>query len=192
MPASWLGKGIRIMANGRATISHVVINCFDFQKMLDYYTKTLGFQLSDIGKIGEGDICFLTFDPEAEHHQLALMGGRQGPPGVGALNHVCFRLGTYKELQARHKMLGDAGVNGLTTVTHGSWLSVYSLDPEGTRIEFRWDLPWYVGQPMAAPIDLSLSEDEIKRWTIEHNRDNPRFQPITEWRAKAAAKLPVA
>jgi catechol-2,3-dioxygenase len=181
------------MAHGRPAISHVVISCFDFQKMLDHYTKTLGFYLSDIGRIGGAtDLCFLTFDPEAEHHQLALMSGRQGPPGVGALNHVCFRLATYKELQARHRMLGDLGVSGIRTVTHGSWLSLYSMDPEGTQIEFRYDLPWYVGQPMAAPVDLSLSEEEIKQMTIEQNRNNPRFQPIAEWRAKAAAKLPVA
>jgi catechol 2,3-dioxygenase len=183
---------MQIMANGRAAISHVVINCFDVQKMLEHYTKTLGFQISDRGKIGATELCFLTFDPEAEHHQLALTGGRQGPPGTGALNHVCFRLATYKELQARHKMLGALGVSGIQTVTHGSWLSLYSLDPEGNKIEFRWDLPWYVGQPMAGPLDLSLSEEEIKRMTIEQNRDNPRFQPITEWRAKAVAKLPVA
>jgi catechol 2,3-dioxygenase len=180
------------MANGRPIISHVVIKCFDFPKMLDYYTKTLGFYLSDIGKIGGGDLAFLTFDPDAEHHQLALMSGRQGAPGTGALDHVCFRLPSYKALQARHKMLGEAGVPGINTVTHGSWLSLYSLDPEGTRIEFRYDLPWYVGQPFAKPIDLTLSEHEIKRMTIEQNRDNPKFQPITEWRAKASAKLPAA
>ena len=52
------------MANGRAVISHVVINCFDFPKMLEYYTKTLGFQLSDHRQDRpQGDICFLTFDP---------------------------------------------------------------------------------------------------------------------------------
>ena len=180
------------MANGRATISHVVINCFDFGAMLTYYTKTLGFFLSDIGKIGGSDICFLTFDPEAEHHQLALTGGRQGEPGTGALNHVCFRLATYQELQARHTMLREQSAGGIRTVTHGSWLSLYSRDPEGNQIEFRYDLPWYVGQPFARPIDLTLGEDEIKRATIEQNKDNPRFQPITEWRAKAAAKLPVA
>jgi catechol 2,3-dioxygenase len=180
------------MANGRPAISHVVINCFDFPKMVEYYTKTLGFYLSDIGTVGSTDLCFLTFDPEAEHHQLALTGGRQGEPGAGALNHVCFRLATYKDLQARHRSLGDLGVSGIATVTHGSWLSLYSLDPEGNRIEFRYDLPWYVGQPMAGPVDLSLSEEEIKRATIEQNRNNPRFQPISEWRAKAAAKLPVA
>lgn len=180
------------MANGRATISHVVINCFDFQAMLDYYTKTLGFFASDIGTIGGNDIAFLTFDPETEHHQLALMGGREGASGSGALNHVCFRLATYKELQARHRLLRDLGAPGVRTVTHGSWLSLYSKDPEGNQIEFRFDLPWYVGQPMAAPVDLTLDEDEIKRRTIEQNRSNPRFQPIEAWRAKAAARLPVA
>ena len=178
------------MANGRPTISHVVINCFDFQKMLEFYTKTLGFQLSDIGKAGGTDLCFLTLDPETEHHQLALMGGRQGAPGAGALNHVCFRLSSYQALQAHYAKLGKVGVTGIRTVSHGSWLSIYSLDPEGCQIEFRWDTPWYVGQPWVGTVDLSLSEDEIRRLTIEQNRDNPRFQTMDEWRAKALAKLP--
>ena len=178
------------MASGRPVISHVVISCFDFSSMVDYYTKTLGFYLSDIGKINETQLCFLTFDPEAEHHQIALTGGRKGQLGDGALSHVCFRLPTYKALQVRHKRHIERGVADITTVTHGSWLSLYSSDPEGNKIEFRWDLPWYVGQPFAKPVDLSLSEDEIRRATIAENRDNPRFQPMEEWRAKAVAKLP--
>jgi catechol 2,3-dioxygenase len=178
------------MAGGRAVISHVVINCFDFAKQVEYYTKTLGFFLSDIGRIGETDLCFLTFDPEAEHHQLALTGGRKGAKGEGSLNHVCFRLATYKELQARHKMLGDMGAE-MRTVTHGSWLSLYSFDPEGNQVEFRYDLPWYVGQPYARPVDLTLGEDEIKRQTLDQHKDNPKFQLISEWRATAMEKLPV-
>ena len=168
----------------------MAISCFDFSKMVDYYTKTLGFYLSDIGKINETQLCFLTFDPEAEHHQIALTGGRKGQPGDGSLSHVCFRLPSYKALQARHKLHAERGVADITTVTHGSWLSLYSSDPEGNKIEFRWDLPWYVGQPFAKPVDLSLSEDEILGATIAENRDNPRFQPMEEWRAKAVAKLP--
>jgi catechol 2,3-dioxygenase len=179
------------MAQDRAVISHVVINCFDFRAMVDYYTKTLGFFLSDIGCIGETELCFLTFDPEAEHHQIALTGGRQGKPGEGSLNHVCFRLATYDELQARHRLLAERGVRGIATVSHGSWLSLYSEDPEGNKIEFRWDLPWYVGQPFAKPVDLSSSEDEISQAILAENKDNPRFEPMAAWRAKAAAKLPV-
>ncbi len=179
------------MANGRPVISHVVIACFDFDRMVDYYTNTLGFFLSDIGSVGETRLCFLTFDPETEHHQLALTGGRKGAPGEGALVHVCFRLGTYKELQSRHRMLQGVGA-AIRTVTHGSWLSLYHFDPEGNQIEFRYDLPWYVGQPFAKPVDLTLGEDEIKRLTLEQHKDNPRLEPIVEWRAKAAAKLPTA
>ncbi len=177
------------MASDRPIISHVVISCFDFAMMVEYYTKTLGFYLSDIGTIGVTDLCFLTFDPAAEHHQIALTGGRKGQLGDGSLNHVCFRLASYQALQARRRLLGDKGVSGIECVTHGSWLSLYSSDPEGNKIDFRWVLPWYVGQPFAKPVDLSLSEDEIRRATIEQNRDNPRFRPMEEWRAEAVAKL---
>lgn len=178
------------MASHRPIISHVVISCFDFRRMVAYYTRTLGFYVSDIGTIGTTELCFLTFDPEAEHHQIALTGGRKGQPGEGSLNHVCFRLPSYAALQERDKRLRDKGAGDISSVTHGSWLSVYSSDPEGNKIEFRWDLPWYVGQPFAQPVDLSLGEDEIKRLTIEQNRTNPRFRPMAEWRAKAAAELP--
>jgi catechol-2,3-dioxygenase len=157
--------------------------------MVEYYTKSLGLFLSDIGSIRDTQLCFLTFDPETEHHQIALTGGRKGKPGDGALVHVCFRLASYAQLQARHRDLVEKGASGINTVTHGSWLSVYSEDPEGNKIEFRYDLPWYVGQPFAQPVDLTLGEDEIRRATIAQNRENPRFQPMAEWRAKAIEKL---
>ena len=177
------------MSGARPVISHVVIACFDFAAMVAFYTKTLGFAVSDIGKIRDSDLCFLTFDPEAEHHQIALTGGRKGAPGEGALVHVCFRLADYAALRARHKGFAAKRIHGMTTVNHGSWLSLYVPDREGNKIEFRWDLPWYTGQPFAEPFDLALGEDEIRRAILAQNRDNPRFQPMTEWRATALAKL---
>jgi catechol-2,3-dioxygenase len=92
-------------------------------------------------------------------------------------------------LQVRRDALACKGIQEMTTVNHGSWLSLYVPDPEGNKIEFRWDLPWYTGQPFAEPFDLAMSEDEVRRMILERNRDNPRFQPITEWRAKALEKL---
>jgi catechol 2,3-dioxygenase-like lactoylglutathione lyase family enzyme len=177
------------MSDTRPVISHIVIACFDFAAMVAFYTKTLGFSVSDIGRIRDSDLCFLTFDPEAEHHQIALTGGRKGAPGDGALVHVCFRLPSYAGLQARRDALAVHGVAEMTTVNHGSWLSLYVPDPEGNKIEFRWDLPWYTGQPFAEPFDLAVSEDEITRMILDKNRDNPRFQPMAEWRAKALEKL---
>lgn len=177
------------MSGMRPVISHVVIACFDFAAMFAFYTKALGFSVSDIGKIRDSDLCFLTFDPETEHHQIALTGGRKGAPGDGALVHVCFRLASYDALQSRHAALAAKGVDGMTMLNHGSWLSLYAPDPEGNKIEFRWDLPWYTGQPFAEPFDLAMSEDAIRHRIMEQNRDNKRFQPMTEWRAKALEKL---
>ncbi len=178
------------MAKDRPALSHIVIACFDFDAMLGHYRNKLGFHLSDLGKVGENtDIAFLTFDPMAEHHQIALTSGRRGSIGEGALNHVCFRLQTYPDLQERHRSLTGLGASGIRTTHHGSWLSVYSQDPEDNRVEFRWDMPWYVGQPFGTTLDLSLSEEEIKRITIEANRNNPRFKTIEAWRAQADAEL---
>jgi hypothetical protein len=50
-------------------------------------------------------------------------------------------------------------------------------------------MPWYVGQPFGRPLDLNLTEDEIKRATVEDNKANPRFQTIEAWRANAETKL---
>src|SRR5579864_1410082 len=102
------------MSGERPVISHVVIACFDFRAMVVFYTKTLGFSVSDIGQIRDNDLCFLTFDPETEHHQIALTGGRKGAAGDGALVHVCFRLPRYAELQARHRGYAGKGIEGMT------------------------------------------------------------------------------
>ena len=72
------------MNRGKASISHVVLYCYDFKRMLDFYTNVLGFHLSDIGRARGNDICFLTLDPETDHHQVALASGRQGPKEAGA------------------------------------------------------------------------------------------------------------
>jgi catechol 2,3-dioxygenase-like lactoylglutathione lyase family enzyme len=179
------------MQSGKASISHVVVYCFDFRKMLDFYTNVLGFHLYDIGRARGNDICFLTFDPETDHHQLALAGGRTGPKEGGALNHVAFRVGSLADLRRRYEGLKRAEVQSIETITHGSWLSVYYRDPEGNRLEFFWDTPWYVRQPVVEPLDLSLPDDEILRATEAACRNAADFRPMAEWKAEAA-KTPAA
>jgi len=177
------------MQDGKARISHVVIFCFDFPKMLDFYTGVLGFHLSDKGEARGNDICFLTLDPEADHHQLALASGRTGPREGGALNHVAFRVGSLAELRRRHQALTRAGVTGIEPITHASWLSVYYRDPENNRLEFFWDTPWYVAQPIVEPLDLSRSDDEILSAIVAEYGHRPEFKPMAEWKAEAAKAL---
>lgn len=178
------------MPSGAASISHVVMLCFDFDKMRDFYTGVLGFHLSDTGIARGQPICFLTLDPAKDHHQLALAGGRTGTrENSGALNHVAFRVRSLAELRARHRQLQDAGVGGIDPITHGSWLSVYYRDPENNRMEFFWDTPYYVQQPIVEKLDLSLTDEEILQATVEKFGKTPGFRLMDEWKADTVELL---
>ena len=171
-------------------ISHVVLYVYDFPVMKDFYTNVLGFHLSDMGRARGNDICFLTLDPELDHHQIALAGGRTGPRDAGSLNHVAFRLGSLAALRRRHQQLmAEDAVTAVDPVTHGSWLSVYYRDPENNRMEFFCDTPWYMKQPIIDSLDFSLSDEEILRVTEETYRDTEGFRPMSEWRAEAARNV---
>ena len=171
-------------------ISHVVLYVYDFPMMKDFYTNVLGFHLSDIGRGRGNDICFLTLDPGLDHHQIALAGGRKGPRDAGSLNHVAFRLGSLADLRRRYEQLmAEDAVTDVDPVTHGSWLSVYYRDPENNRMEFFWDTPWYVKQPIIDSLDFSLSNEEILRVTEETYSGHEGFRPMSEWRAEAVRSV---
>ncbi len=173
-----------------AAISHVVLYVYDFPMMKDFYTNVLGFHLSDIGRGRGNDICFLTLDPGLDHHQIALAGGRKGPRDAGSLNHVAFRVDSLAELRRRYEQLSaEDAVADVDPVTHGSWLSVYYRDPENNRMEFFWDTPWYVKQPIIDSLDFSLSNEEILRVTEETYSSHEGFRPMSEWRAEAVRNI---
>ncbi len=173
-----------------AAISHVVLYVYDFPLMRDFYTDVMGFHLSDTGRARGTDICFLTLDPGLDHHQLALAGGRTGPRDGGSLNHVAFRLGSLADLRWRYeRLMAEDAVSDVDPVSHGSWLSVYYRDPENNRMEFFFDTPWYMKQPIVDSFDFSLSDEEILRVTEQTYRDTECFRPMSEWRAEAARDL---
>ena len=57
------------------TLSHVGIYVTDMARMVDFYTRFLGFAIADRGPAPNGEIVFLTRDSR-EHHQLVLISGR--------------------------------------------------------------------------------------------------------------------
>lgn len=177
------------MTRARARLSHVVIFCRDFQKMLDFYTAVLGFHLSDIGKARAKDICFLTLDPDADHHQIALASGRVGAKEGGALNHIAFRVDSLAELRRRHASLRQAGVAAIDTVSHGSWLSVYYRDPEDNRLEFFWDTPYYVRQPAFDQIDLETADNQLMDAILAKYGKDPEFKTMAQWKSDTIKTL---
>ena len=57
------------------SMSHIGLYVHDLPTMEDFYTRVLGFTVTDRGKVRGADIVFTSWDPK-DHHQVALVSGR--------------------------------------------------------------------------------------------------------------------
>jgi catechol-2,3-dioxygenase len=170
-------------------LSHVGLYVNDVPKMVDFYTKTLGFVVSDAAP--DGRITFLSRNP-SDHHQVVLVRGRETAAEVPMVQQVSFNVGTLANVQRAFRKVREAGCTELRPVSHGNAWSIYFQDPEGNRIEMFCDTPWYVQQPCGFAIDLDKPEAEIVRSTEAYARTLPGFKPMEEWRAGIAEKIAAA
>ena len=169
--------------------SHVGIYVTNLDRMVDFYTRFLGFVVTDRGgSSGGSNIVFMTRDP-SEHHQLVMAEGRPADTPFNVVNQLSFRVGSLETLRELHAALKNEPVTGVVQVSHGNALSVYFRDPEGNRVELLIDTPWYVPQPMRIPVDLSLPDDQLWAWVEERARATPGFKPRAEWQADIKQKL---
>lgn len=165
----------------------------DVERMIDFYTNTLGFEVTDRGPLGpkgEVEIVFLS-QTANHHHQLAFVSGREAPSASNNLNHLAFRsAGTLDDLKALKKTLeADVEVTQIRPLTHGNAWSVYFRDPEFNGVEVFIDTPWHVRQPQGQPLDLGKSNDEIVEATRTHFSSEPEFGPIDDFYRRRAEHL---
>jgi catechol 2,3-dioxygenase len=167
-------------------LSHVGLFVADVPKMIDFYTRVLGFVVSDAGPGGR--ITFLSRNP-SDHHQVVLVPGRQTDLDTPMVQQVSFNVGTLANVRHVFQKVCAAGCEGIDPVCHGNAWSVYFRDPEGNRIEMFCDTPWYVPQPCRFAIDLEQDEDALYRKTEDHCRAQPGFKPMEEWRSEIARRI---
>ena len=180
---------------------HFGVNCFDIEKMENFYTHVVGMVVADRGYVpppGDRHIVFMTLDP-TEHHQLILCSGRtegkieKGPfrgGGRGSvINQISFHCATLGDLRRAKARLAAAGCNDGTPICHGNAWSIYIRDIEGNPLELYVDSPWYTPQPCGEPFDLSLSDEDIYRQTEAMCRARPGFEDAAPWRARLAARI---
>jgi catechol-2,3-dioxygenase len=170
------------------SFSHMGIFVTDPARMEDFYTRVLGFSVTDRGNLGSTALVFLSRDPK-EHHQIVLASGRPASGGFNPINQMSFRMADFAGLREMHRRLEHEGVQDLAPVSHGNALSVYFKDPEGNRIELFVDTPWYVQQPLRIPMDMKLPDTEIWKWAEREARRQPGFKPVEEWRSALRTKL---
>jgi catechol-2,3-dioxygenase len=176
----------------KLSFSHFGFYVRDLQRMADFYSRVLGFAISDRGELdtphGKVSLVFLTRDPR-DHHQIVLASGRPERLPFNPINQISFRVQDFAGLRHLHRAIQGEAVSEISPVSHGNALSVYFKDPEGNRIELFVDTPWYVDQPMRIPMDMSLSDQALWQWAEATARELPGYRPVEEWRTELAARL---
>ncbi len=169
--------------------SHLGIYVTDLDKMVDFYTRVLGFMITDQGKAAIGvDMVFMSRDP-AEHHQIVLAPGKPAD-APSQINQISFRLGSLAELRRMHEIVSEEkDATDVTPMSHGNSWSVYFKDPDGNRLELFVQTPWYIPAPRGMPLDLSMSDQEIFDTTAETVKALPGYMKRTDWHAQAADKM---
>lgn len=171
--------------------THVGIHVTDMDRMVDFYTRVVGFAVADRGPRlqGTGEIVFMTRDPR-EHHQLVLATGRPANLPFNMVNQLSFLVDSLATLKSLYRDLKrEPGLEDLGPVSHGNALSAYFLDPEKNRIEFYMHTPWHVPQPHRISVDLSLPDARLWAAIEQDVRATPGFKPREEWIAEMERKV---
>ncbi|HEY7059972.1 MAG TPA: VOC family protein [Chloroflexota bacterium] len=145
-------------------IGHVGIYCDDLEKQKNFYTRVLGFKVTDPGPRGNG--YFLSAQPDAEHHQVLLMGGGRGDGKL--MQQLSFHTGSVGEVREYWRRLVAEGAQIAETITHGNAVSVYFYDPEGNRLEIYWDTGILCHQPFKEDINLDADDENIMAQVNQH------------------------
>lgn len=158
-------------------LGHVVFLVRDVEAMVGFYSGRLGLRVTDRGHARGRDhgpaIVFLSFDRDAVHHQLALIGPVDPLPPAGRIHHAAFEVGDLAALRGHWKALADdPAVGGLdgprpSAVFQGDQWSIRLRDPEGNGLELYAPTPWDVRQPCFEPMDLAQDDAALLRWAGE-------------------------
>ena len=123
-------------------IGHVVLKVRDIERSLDFYTKILGFRVSDVypASMMPGRMVFLRCN--ADHHGVALVGGADHEMDNTELDHMAFEVGTLGEvLRARdHLKKHDVKIDFHGRRRAGCQVAVEFRDPDNHRLEIYWGL----------------------------------------------------
>jgi len=171
------------------TLSHVGIHVTDIERMVGFYTRFLGFAVSDRGRSSSGgDIVFMTRDPR-EHHQVVMASGRPADLSYNVINQLSFRVDSLGTLRELYQGLKDEPVEILGPISHGIAMSVYFRDPEGNRVELLIDAPWYVPQPHRVTVDIMQSDEQIWAGIEKNCRGMAGFKTRKEWMAEIEKEI---
>ena len=175
--------------------SHMGLSVKNLERMEDFYSRVLGFTVTDRGEAG-GMKLFLSRNP-LDHHQIVLATGRPdklpantaNPQFGPSINQISFKMGSLSDLRDIRERLEAGGASDLFPANHGVAWSIHAHDPEGNNLEFFVYTEWYITQPFLIALNLSRSDGEIVEQTRALCESSAGFEPYAGWRKKIAARM---
>lgn len=152
-------------------IGHVVLNCSDMTRSVEFYTQVLGFTVSDVYPEGmvPGGMVFMRC--ANDHHGVALVGTMKGPSPNIELNHFAFEVSTLDEVvRAReHLKKHNVKIDFEGRRRAGVQIAVEFRDPDGHRLEIYW------GVDQIGPNASARPESE---WKWAHTLEDAVRDPV--------------
>ncbi len=140
-------------------LGHVGIYVRDLERMVAFYRDVIGMQITK--QNWRAGVVFLSADPDAVDHEIALMRGRPDAADPHLINQISMRVSTLDDLRAFHRRLRHEGYRIEGVVNHASAIGCYFLDPEGNRTEVFWVTGRPCWVPTATPIDIERPDDAV-------------------------------
>ncbi len=140
-------------------LGHVGIYVRDLERMVAFYRDVMGMRITKQNwRVG---IVFLSADPDAVDHEIALMRGRPDATDPHLIQQISMLVASLDDLRAFHRRLVADGYRIEEVVNHASAIGCYFFDPEGNRTEVFWVTGRPCWVPTVSPIDIHQSDDAV-------------------------------
>ncbi len=148
-------------------IGHVVLKVPDFAAACDFYTRVLGFRVSDLI---DGQACFMRCHPNPYHHGVALINAASAQ-----LHHVNFMV---TEIDDIGRAISRFAKNGVRVVygpgrhpPSGS-VFLYFLDPDGLTLEYSFGMEEFAELDARRPRLFEPVRDSYDYWASFRDPEN--------------------
>ncbi len=123
-----------------AKVGHVVLQVTNLERSTDFYTRVLGFKVSDVypEDMMPGGMVFLRCN--TDHHCLALVGAGDGNTTNRELHHLAFEVSTLAQVIAARDRLRACGakIDFEGRRRAGCQIAVEFRDPDNHSLEIYW------------------------------------------------------
>jgi catechol 2,3-dioxygenase-like lactoylglutathione lyase family enzyme len=140
-------------------LGHVGIYVRDLEAMVAFYRDFMGMEVTK--QNWRAGMVFLSADPGAVDHEIALMRGRPSAEDPHLIQQISMRVASLDDLRDFHRRLRAAGYRVERVVNHASAIGCYFFDPEGNRTEVFWLTGRDSWVPVATPIDIERPDAAV-------------------------------